>query len=84
MDDYQLDRARGRADYRNGHPFDPGPHTTNWGYGDGWTTAAEEAEATYGHVLACTLAWTPGGVAAYERRQNAGVTTGETTTEPQP
>jgi len=69
MDDYQSGRARGHHDYRNGHGYDPGPNPTNWGYCDGWTAAADEAETTYGHALACQLSWTAGGVAAYERQQ---------------
>jgi hypothetical protein len=69
MDDCQFGRARSRDDYRNGYGYDPGANPASWGYCDGWTAAAEEAEATHGHALACHLSWAGGGVAAHERQQ---------------
>lgn len=81
LDAYQADHARGRADYRHARPYDPGPNPMTRGYSDGWMSALDESEATYGHELACHLSWTTGGVAAYERQQN---TTTETNTVAQP
>ena len=48
-DGYQC----GQASFKHGHPYQPGPHATvaekhfATGYGDGWSTAQDAAEAAH-------------------------------------
>lgn len=66
--DYDNGRKSGRSAYRGGLSYQtPGfEPAEDQGYADGWSAAADEAEAKYGRAFACELSWRSGGVARYE------------------